>query len=93
MELLTGYAYAQIFAPKDKNYVALEPEKRDAWGIPVLHIHASYGENEHAMATAMRQDVLEILDAMKLDHPRPPDRLSAHPAILLSSPGAILTCG
>ena len=25
VELLTGYAYAQIFAPKDKNYVALEP--------------------------------------------------------------------
>jgi aldose 1-epimerase len=25
VDLLTGYAYAQIFAPKDKNYVALEP--------------------------------------------------------------------
>ena len=25
MELLAGYQYAQIFAPKDKDYVALEP--------------------------------------------------------------------
>ena len=25
VELLAGYAYAQIFAPKDKEYVALEP--------------------------------------------------------------------
>jgi galactose mutarotase-like enzyme len=23
--LLAGYRYAQVFAPKDKNYVALEP--------------------------------------------------------------------
>jgi choline dehydrogenase-like flavoprotein len=33
---------------------------------------ASYGENEHAMAKAMRRDVLEIIDAMKVEKPRPP---------------------
>ena len=50
----------------------LDPEKKDAWGIPALHIQASYGENEHAMAKAMRHDVLEIIDAMKVEKPRPP---------------------
>ena len=25
MELLAGYGYAQVFAPKDKDYIALEP--------------------------------------------------------------------
>ena len=40
--------------PRYDNYVALDPEKKDAWGIPALHIHASYGENELAMAKAMR---------------------------------------
>jgi len=39
-----------------------------------LHIHASYGENEHGMAKAMRQDVLAILDAMKLEDARPPSK-------------------
>jgi glucoside 3-dehydrogenase (cytochrome c) catalytic subunit len=58
--------------PRPDNYVALDREKKDAWGIPVLHIHASYGENERGMAKAMRQDVLEILDAMKLESPAPP---------------------
>jgi len=58
--------------PRYDNYVALDPEKKDAWGIPVLHVHASYGDNEHAMAKAMRQDVLEVLDAMKLESARPP---------------------
>jgi glucoside 3-dehydrogenase (cytochrome c) catalytic subunit len=58
--------------PRYDNYVALDPEKKDAWGIPALHIHSSYGENEHAMAKAMREDVMAILDAMKLDSPSPP---------------------
>jgi galactose mutarotase-like enzyme len=25
VDLLAGYRYAQVFAPKDKNYIALEP--------------------------------------------------------------------
>ncbi len=58
--------------PRYDNYVTLDPVKKDAWGIPALHIHASYGENEHAMAKAMRQDILDILDAMKLENPTPP---------------------
>jgi choline dehydrogenase-like flavoprotein len=52
--------------PRFDNFVQLDPEKKDAWGIPVLRIHASYGENERAMATAMRQDILRMLDALKL---------------------------
>lgn len=63
--------------PRYDNYVALDPEKKDAWGIPALRIVASYGENEKAMAKAMRSDVMQILDAMKLQNPQPPgDSLS-----------------
>lgn len=58
--------------PRFDNYVELDPAKKDAWGIPALRIHASYGENDHAMAKAMRQDLKEILDAMKVESPRPP---------------------
>ncbi|HYL96436.1 MAG TPA: GMC family oxidoreductase [Terriglobales bacterium] len=63
--------------PRKDNYVALDPQKKDAWGIPVLHIVSSYGENEHAMAKAMRADVSAILDEMKLSDINPPsERLS-----------------
>jgi len=55
--------------PRFDNYVELDPEKKDAWGIPVLRIHAGYGENEKAMAKAMREHLMEILDAMKLEDP------------------------
>jgi choline dehydrogenase-like flavoprotein len=58
--------------PRYDNYVTLDTDKKDAWGIPALRIVASYGENERAMAKAMRRDVMEILDAMKLENPRPP---------------------
>lgn len=58
--------------PRYENYVELDPEKEDAWGVPALRIHASYGENEHAMAKAMRQDIGDILEAMKLRDAQPP---------------------
>jgi choline dehydrogenase-like flavoprotein len=58
--------------PRYDNYVALDPEKKDAWGIPSLHIVASYGENEHVTAKAMRTDLMEILGAMKIEDPKPP---------------------
>ncbi len=59
--------------PRAENHVRLHPTKNDAWGIPVLHIDASYGENENAMASAMRADIAGILDAMKLTDVTPPN--------------------
>jgi choline dehydrogenase-like flavoprotein len=52
--------------PRADNFVMLDPKKKDAWGIPALHINASYGENDRAMALAMRSHVAAILDEMKL---------------------------
>jgi choline dehydrogenase-like flavoprotein len=63
--------------PRFDNFVELDPEKKDAWDIPVLKIHASYGENEETMAKAMRQDIGDILEAVKVSNPIPPnERLS-----------------
>lgn len=59
--------------PRPENYVALDPNKKDAWGIPVLHVNASYGENEKAMAVAMRSHISAILDEMKLTGVTPPN--------------------
>jgi choline dehydrogenase-like flavoprotein len=63
--------------PRKDNYVTLDLHKKDAWGIPVLHIVSSYGENEHAMAKAMRAELTAILEEMKLKNINPPsERLS-----------------
>ena len=59
--------------PRFDNFVELDAEKKDAWGIPVLRINASFGENEHAMAKAMRQDIGNMLDALHVKGVTPPD--------------------
>jgi choline dehydrogenase-like flavoprotein len=58
--------------PRADNRVTLDHDRKDAWGIPVLHIDATYGENERAMADAMRNDVAAILDEMKVTDVTPP---------------------
>jgi len=58
--------------PRHDNYVKLDPEKKDAWGIPVLHINASYGENERAMEKRIRERLGEIMDALKLENRQAP---------------------
>jgi choline dehydrogenase-like flavoprotein len=58
--------------PRKENYVTLDAHKKDAWGIPVLHIVSSYGENEQAMARAMRADISAIMGEMKLSDITPP---------------------
>ena len=60
--------------PRFDNFVELDGEKKDAWGIPALKIHASYGENEHAMAKAMRSDISTMMDALQLKDPTPPSQ-------------------
>lgn len=60
--------------PREENYVKLDAVKKDAWGIPVLHINAAYGENERAMAVAMGEHIGAILDGMKLGNVTPPRR-------------------
>ena len=62
---LSIYAQGECL-PRYDNYVKLDAQKKDAWGIPALHISASYGENERAMAEAMRLKLLELMDALKL---------------------------
>jgi choline dehydrogenase-like flavoprotein len=53
--------------PRYENFVTLDPDKKDAWDIPVLHISASYGENEHKQREGMREAIGEVLDAMRLE--------------------------
>jgi aldose 1-epimerase len=37
VELLAGYRYAQVFAPKDKDYIALEPMTAPASALTSGH--------------------------------------------------------
>ena len=47
--------------PSHGNYVELDEEKVDAWGIPVLKIHCAWGDNERAIRRDMAATAAEML--------------------------------
>ena len=49
--------------PRPENFVELDKERVDAWGIPVLKIHCAFGENERALFDDMVTEAEEMLAA------------------------------
>jgi choline dehydrogenase-like flavoprotein len=49
--------------PAHENYVEIDREKVDAWGIPVLQFNCQYGENELAMSRDIAVQAAEMLAA------------------------------
>ncbi len=49
--------------PRHSNYVEIDPEKKDRWGVPVLRIHCEWSDNEHAMRRDMAVTAAEMLEA------------------------------
>ena len=45
------------------NYIELDKEQVDAWGIPALKIHCAWGENEMALRRDMAKSAVEMLEA------------------------------
>lgn len=56
-------AFGECLARWD-NYVEIDPHTVDAFGIPVLRIHMTYGDNEKAMVKDMGDSAAEILEAI-----------------------------
>jgi choline dehydrogenase-like flavoprotein len=61
------------------NYVEIDPDVKDTFGIPVLRVHMTYGENQLAMVKDMSDSAAEMLEAAGAKNVRP----RAHP----STPG------
>ncbi|HKV26453.1 MAG TPA: GMC family oxidoreductase [Candidatus Acidoferrum sp.] len=49
--------------PNHDNYVEINKEKLDAWGIPTLTIHCAFRENEHKMSHDIAVQAAEMLAA------------------------------
>jgi choline dehydrogenase-like flavoprotein len=50
-----------------ENYVDLDPEVKDRWGIPVLRFHIQFGDNERAMARDMAESAKEMFEAAGIE--------------------------
>jgi len=49
--------------PRQENFVELDPEKKDAWGVPALRIHCAWSDNERALLKDMGITAAEMLAA------------------------------
>ena len=49
--------------PNHDNYIEINKDKVDLWGIPTLNIHVEYGPNEYAIMRDMGIQAAEILTA------------------------------
>jgi choline dehydrogenase-like flavoprotein len=49
--------------PRYENYVDLDPEVKDKWGIPVLRFHYKFGDNEKKMCDDMADTAQEMMEA------------------------------
>ncbi len=53
--------------PRFDNYVEIDPEVKDAWGIPVLRFNITWGPNELAMAKDMVETQREMFKAAGIE--------------------------
>src|SRR5439155_1687558 len=49
--------------PNHNNYVEIDKDKLDAWGIPTLKIHCDWGDNERIMSKDIAVQAAEMLAA------------------------------
>ena len=48
--------------PRYENYVELDPDVKDRWGVPVLRFHIKFGDNEKKMAADMADSAREMFE-------------------------------
>lgn len=46
--------------PKETNYVTLDPDKKDAWGIPLLKVSVDYDDNDEKMIADFIEQFTEM---------------------------------
>ena len=55
-------AFCECLSRKE-NYVEIDRDRVDAWGVPVLKMHCEYGDNEVEAMEDSREQGAEMLEA------------------------------
>ncbi|NOU90600.1 GMC family oxidoreductase [Paenibacillus sp. LMG 31460] len=61
-----------IVEPRADNYVSLDPNQRDAYGVPLLNVHFSYSDKDQALHREMHDSIIEYASAAGLSLDSPP---------------------
>ena len=59
-------AFGEVLS-RYENHVALDPEVKDRWGIPVLRFHIKFGDNEKKMCEDMTETAQEMFEAAGIE--------------------------
>jgi choline dehydrogenase-like flavoprotein len=57
--------------PRADNRVTLHSTRKDRWGIPLVHIDCTHGENERKMAERANRDAVQMLTAAGFENVAP----------------------
>jgi choline dehydrogenase-like flavoprotein len=59
-------AFGEVLS-RYENYVDIDPEVKDRWGVPVLRFHYKFGDNEKKMAADMAETAREMFEAAGIE--------------------------
>jgi choline dehydrogenase-like flavoprotein len=59
-----GFAGRGEMIPNEDSYCEVDPDRKDAWGIPVLRFHFKWSEHEEKQAVHMQKTFAQIIEAM-----------------------------
>jgi choline dehydrogenase-like flavoprotein len=59
-------AFGEVL-PRYENFVDVDPEVKDRWGVPVLRFHYKFGDNEKKMAKDMADTAREMFEAANIE--------------------------
>jgi choline dehydrogenase-like flavoprotein len=59
-----GFAGRGEMIPNENSYCEVDPDRKDAWGIPVLRFHFKWSEHEEKQAAHMQKTFAQIIEAM-----------------------------
>ena len=59
-------AFGEVLA-RYENYVDIDPQVKDRWGVPVLRFHYQFGDNEMKMAADMADSAREMFESAGIE--------------------------
>jgi choline dehydrogenase-like flavoprotein len=59
-------AFGEVLS-RYENYVEIDPQMKDRWGVPVLRFHYKFGDNEKKMAADMAEAAREMFEGAGIE--------------------------
>ncbi len=75
--------------PKESNYVTLDSNLTDAWGIPLLKVSVAYDDNDNKMVTDFHEQMTEMLTAAGFTNVRTNDVPNKAPGLDIHEMGGV----